>query len=378
MRICRIVDRFPSSKRIKGDLAPNYYYFSKLTVEKGFEVHVICSRSEGEKKFEEIDGIKVHRVCQIRKYMDIFGSFAKKVYEKVKEIKPDIVHGHQNFHFGCLIGKHKLNSKIITHYHGILDAYKYADFLPFSYNFKRALYDRMIARYYFYETKFILKRSDHIIAVSNASKKHIEKYLRKPISVVYNGVDPSIFKPIKSDIKEQLNADYLILYVGRAVPWKGIQYLLRAANEFKDSNFKVLLLGVIRGDYPDIYVKWLKDLAKRLNLKNVIFSKQVPYSEMPRYYSAADCLVLPSYPEAFAKVVCEALACGTPVVATNGGGIPELLAGTKSESLLFKHRDFKELAEKIRIVFENPFRDLKVFSWDESVKKIVEVYECLW
>ncbi|RLI73497.1 hypothetical protein DRP04_15740, partial [Archaeoglobales archaeon] len=112
------------------------------------------------------------------------------------------------------------------------------------------------------------------------------------------------------------------------------------------------------------------------SLDNVIFSKQVPYFEMPKYYSAADCLVLPSYPEALGKVICEALACGTLIVATNGGGIPELIRGTKSEKFLIKPKDAKDLESKMRKVFEKKIKgDIKIFNWKSSVEKLVRIYE---
>jgi|GEM_PF-4582966 glycosyltransferase involved in cell wall biosynthesis len=379
MRICRIIDTFLTGKDIIGDLAPNYYYLSKLTAERGFDLHIICAKRDGQKEYEEWDNFRIHRVAPITRYMDILrGDFAKKVYEKVKELKPDLIHGHQNFHFGCLGRKSRINAPIITHYHGILDAHKFSDFLPFSYNLKQAIYDRLIARYYFYERKHVFKRSDYIISVSKAGEQSIKKYIPgAKISVIYNGVDSSVFHKVESDVKDSLGTEHLILYVGRAVPWKGIQYLLEAAKSLKDDfDFKILLLGVIRSDYPDIYTKWLMKIAEEYDLNNVIFSRQVPYLDMPKYYSSADVFALPSCPDASPKAVYEALACGTPIVATNGGGIPELVEGTKNEEFLINPKDASDLTDKIKYVLKNVSEsDVKVFEWEKSVGEIVRLYE---
>ncbi|MDI6860236.1 MAG: glycosyltransferase family 4 protein [Methanocellales archaeon] len=378
MKICRIVDKFPSKNEIIGDLEPNYYYLSKFAVEKGYDVHVVCGRMENQYEYGEIDGIRVHRICGIRNLRSIlYGEFAKKCVEKVREIDPDIVHGHQVFHIGCIRNKKKLNMPIITHLHHMIDMYKHMDYLPISYDPKTAIYDRLIARYYFIQNKYLLKNSDYIIAVSKASTDLMKKYLPdKKIRVIYNGVDPEVFHHVDSDVKEQLDAKYLILFVGRPVPWKGIQYLLEATKklnkEFK--GLKILLLGVDRPD-SQIYLRWLKDLSKKHGLDNVVYSKPVPYAEMLKYYSAADCFVLPSYPDPSPKVIYEALACGTPIVATNGGGIPELV--TPEHGLLFEPRNVADLTNKIDNVLKHKgkFGKVKVHSWEESAESVVNLYD---
>jgi len=382
MKICRIVNSFPSKNQIKGDLGPNYYYLSKYAVEKGIDVHVVCGRAAGQEKYEEIDGIKVHRVSPIKNRRSyLYGEFAKKSFEKVKELKPDLIHGHTSIHLGCTRNRRKIDAPIITHFHTVLNAYKLMDYLPISYNPRDAIIYRLMTMSYFPEYKYLLNNSDYIVAVSEYCANSIKKYIpNAKIKVIYNGVDPTIFKPIRSDIKKQLNADHLILYVGRAVPWKGIQYLLEATKELnkKFEGLKVLLLGVERPD-TKIFCDWLKDIAKKNELDNVIFSKPVPYAELPKYYSAADCFVLPSYPEALGKVILEAQACGCPVVATNGGGIPEIL--DEGCGLTFKHRNAQDLEDKISIILNNKeqFRGGigKEFSWAQSADYIIKYYESI-
>jgi len=95
MKICRISNPFPAKEKIKGDLGPNYYYLSKFTADMGFDVHVITGRENGQSPYEEIDGIKIHRVAPlINRRSYLFGEFARKCFEKVNEIKPDLIHGH--------------------------------------------------------------------------------------------------------------------------------------------------------------------------------------------------------------------------------------------------------------------------------------------
>lgn len=378
MKICRIASPFPGKKQIRGDLGPNYYYLSKYTADAGYDVHVICGRTEGQPEFEEIEGVQVHRVAPLtnrRNYL--YGEFARRCFGKVKEIEPDLIHAHTSIHFGCMWNKRKIDAPIITHFHTVLDAYKDMDYLPFSFDPKTALMDRLVTRSYFYENKYVLRKSDYIISVSKYCAESIKRYIpNAKIKVIYNGVDPLVFKNVESDIKEKLNAEHLILYVGRPAPWKGIQYLLEAAKtlnkEFK--GLKVLLLGVDRPD-SQVYLGWLRDIANKYGLDNVIFSKPVLYEELSAYYSAADCLVLPSYPEALGKVILEALACGTPIVATDGGGIPEILKGTGN--ILVQKRNSVDLCDKIKYVLNRKvrIRNVKIVSWADSSEEIIKFYD---
>jgi len=247
--------------------------------------------------------------------------------------------------------------------------------LPLSYNPKRAILDRAITRSYFYENRYVLDKSDYIIAVSKASANSIKKYIPDAkIKVLYNGVDASIFKPVKSNIKKQMDADHLLLFV----PWKGVQYLLEATKTLNKrfKGLKILLLGVDRPD-SQVYLKWLKDLSKKYGLDNVIFSKPVPYVELPKYYSGADCFVLPSYPEPLGKVVLEAQACRCPVVATNGGGIPELV--TPEHGLLFEPRNLTDLTRKIENILKHKdkFGKVKVYSWEKSAENVMDYYDAI-
>ena len=95
---------------------------------------------------------------------------------------------------------------------------------------------------------------------------------RKSVRVVYNGVELERFRRVKSDLKEFYDSDELILFVGRPVPWKGIQYILHAMPQLnrKHKNLKCLLLGVKREEgYYGTYYRWLNSIAQDLRLENV-------------------------------------------------------------------------------------------------------------
>lgn len=381
MRICRVVSNFTGIDVTKGDIGPLYYYQSKHMADMGYEMHIVCGRTAGQKNYETIEGMHIHRVSPItgrRGYL--FGDFAKESFSKIKEIDPDIIHGDTSIHFGCIWNRRKLAAPIISQPHSLLDAYKHMDYLPFSFNPLEALNYRIMIRSYFFENKYVLGNSDHIIAVSKASADSIKNYIPdKDIRIIYNGFNPLLFKYTPSDIKEKLDAKYLVLYAGRPAPWKGIQYLLEATKilnaEF--DGVKVLLLNVVREDMK-IYYMWLMDIADKLALKNVIFSKGVPYTDLSKYYSAADCFVLPSLVENCSLSLLEAQGCGCPVVAADAGGNPEII--DKDSGLLCKPRSSQDLAEKISFIIKNRGKFdsryfVKDFTWERSAKEMSNYYE---
>lgn len=389
MKICRIVDFFPTEKEIVGDLGPNYYYITRGTTKNGYEENVICTRKSGQPAFEEIEGIKVHRVSSNEvkhpRRDNLWGSFAKNSLKKVLEIKPDFVVGHNALHYGIASGKKKLeekNIKLITHLHIWIDNFIKAEHLPFSVNFSSALRDRFIDFTNFLQFKHVLKESDLVIACDKSTKKNSLNYFPdKPTYVVYNGVDFKRFKKIKSNLKDEMQADKLLLNISRPVPWKGLQYLLRAMplinKEFND--LKLLLLGFKREDYK-VYIKWLEDIAKKEKLNNIVFGGRIPYFDLPKYYSGSDCFVAPSYPDPSPKTVYEAQACNTPIVGVNGGGIPEIFG--KESGLLFQKRNPKDLADKVIQIlnnskkFQNGRKAIEgKATWKKCIEDTLKVYE---
>ena len=387
MRVCRIVNGFPAKEEILGGLGPNWYYYSRLSVERGIEVHVICGRDKGQSEMEEIDGVVVHRVSPVRGHRStIYGDFAQKSIAKLREIKPDIIHGHNAYHIGAAMNKEKLGIPMITHLHGSIDLDLYTDKLPLSFDPVRAIRDRVIYRWSFIRNRYVTARADFVIACDQYTKRSVKRYFKdKRTKVVYNGVDPNHFKPVKTELKEKLGADKLLLFVGRPEPRKGVQYILEAMNELNErfGNLVCLMLGVKREGYHNVYYRWFKSIAERLHIRNAIFSQSVPYFELPKYYSAADCFICPSYPDPSPKVVYEAQSCSCPISAANGGGIPEIFG--EESGLLFEPRNVEDLVEKTTVILNNPRRFKggrrlieKLATWEICVGNIIDCYQELW
>jgi glycosyltransferase involved in cell wall biosynthesis len=233
-----------------------------------------------------------------------------------------------------------------------------------------------------------LKDADKIIAVSNATKNYVLSLGAKPkkVVVLHNGVDLVKFKPIvgkRAEMRKKLGIPMdavVALTVRRLVYKNGVDTLIESANIAVKKNPRIVFLAVGKG--PDL--NGVKLRIEQLGIAgNFRLTGFVSDDDLPFYYNAADFFVLPSKSgEGLPLVALEAMACGLPVVATNVGGIsevlmkdfgklvppnqPELLA----EAILeFAAVDFSSRRGELRALVEERF------SWDANVERLAQIYE---
>ncbi|MDA8276026.1 MAG: glycosyltransferase family 4 protein [Actinomycetota bacterium] len=184
-----------------------------------------------------------------------------------------------------------------------------------------------------------MSRVSRFIAVSNDTAERWGRFGldRRRIDVAHNGVDVDRFRPATADDRElarkQLGIDpdtFVVLYVGRVDPSKGIEVLLDAFVELDTESVQLVIVGGPGvSDDPDV-ARSLVDRAEGLGAKCI-----PPRRDVEHLYHCADVVVLPSLvAEAHSLVVMEALASGIPVVASAVGGNTELLTGSLSEGLV--------------------------------------------
>jgi len=204
----------------------------------------------------------------------------------------------------------------------------------------------------------VLNMADKVLALSYTSKKELLEFGVKDNKVmVYTyWVNQRIFKPMnKKRCKKALGLEnkFVVLFVGRMIELKGTDILLAIAKREPKINFVFVGTGPCEESV---------ELASLEN-KNVKFVGKVENKDLPVFYNAADILAVPSkYEEGFGRVILEALSCGTPVVGSNKGSIPEavsdkvgILVSPDERSfrkaikcLFWDRKKLKELAEGCR------------------------------
>jgi D-inositol-3-phosphate glycosyltransferase len=186
--------------------------------------------------------------------------------------------------------------------------------------------------------KKVLAEADRIVVATIAEKAQLEFLYRadpKKLSTIPPGVDISRFYPIPPDeAKAAVDippCDRMLLYVGRIEPLKGLETLIRAIANLKENGALEqypFCLTIIGGDPeagPEMIsaeMARLQNLSSQLGLSElVIFLGKQDQDHLAYYYSAAEVVIVPSHYESFGMVALEAMACGTPVVASQVGGL---------------------------------------------------------
>lgn len=234
---------------------------------------------------------------------------------------------------------------------------------------------------------YCLAHSDFVTANNQCQIKIMEGLgiSRKKLAVVSNGVDSSLFRPLNKTLcRRQLRFtrdDPLLLFVGWLIERKGVAYLLHAVSQMVQDYPKLRLVvigdGVLRKD--------LMRLSQDLRIRpHVLFRGSLPHREIARYMNAADLIVLPSLSEGRANVLQEALACATPVVATNVGDASSVVVDGTS-GFLCRPKDVNDLREKIEFALGQQFRRRfsknvesvrkeKLTSWDTCAQRYIAIY----
>ena len=191
--------------------------------------------------------------------------------------------------------------------------------------------------------KRLALKSDRVLAATIRERDLLMKYYGVPaekIGMVPCGVNTERFYPISRELaRKELGLQdtrFLVLYVGRFAPVKGLTRLMSAAAHLR--SHKGLRLMIVGGDGRQTRsLAELRRLARRSSVEDIVtFQGRVEHDLLPLYYSAADVLVVPSYYESFGLVALESLACGTPVIATRVGAMEALIRDEKTGLLVDK------------------------------------------
>lgn len=179
----------------------------------------------------------------------------------------------------------------------------------------------------------VLEQSDCVVATSPQEMQHLRSLVSQKgtIEIIPCGTDTSNFKRIsRLQARGKLNLslqDQVILYVGRFDPRKGIETLVQAVGKLRaedpDAPLRLMIVGGSEPGQSDGLERLrIEGIVQALGIQDcTVFAGRVGHDQLPLFYTAADVCVIPSHYEPFGLVAIEAMACGTPVVASDVGGL---------------------------------------------------------
>ncbi|PER82242.1 glycosyltransferase [Bacillus cereus] len=294
----------------------------------------------------------------------------------LRKYSPDFLHVHYASGYGTLARLAKVKTMILSVWGS--DVYLFPK--------KREINERIIRKN--------LSYADIITSTSYDMERETKKYLEseKEIYITPFGIDTQLFKA-DNDKRSTDNGQFFIGIAKKLEKVYGIDYLIQAVSELQEklkakgyndisNNLKLIIIG--EGSQREE----LNRLVKNLELEEQVeFIGNVPNVEIPNYLNKLDVFCIPSLSESFGVAALEASACKIPVIASNVGGLPEVVLHGET-GYLVEPKNSKELSERLfelavsphlRKKFGEKGRELvnSQYSWEESVKIMLEVYNCL-
>ncbi|MGG4145905.1 glycosyltransferase family 4 protein [Paenibacillus algorifonticola] len=293
----------------------------------------------------------------------------------VKQYQIKLIHSHKMEVIGGNIVGKMLGIPTLQTVHELprkpLIAYKFVGYLDHLFN------DRIIV---------LCERSKIMFQWGGHTSKKLIK-IHNGIEVIAPSATPAPSETAHSLLREELNlaeTDRIVITVARLSPMKGIEYLLKAAHLMKrkkvEQNLHFVIVGDVAFDTDQEYKQGLLAMAQQYKLDNVHFLGM--RRDVADLLQQADLFVLPSVYDIFPTVLLEAMAASLPIVATDVGGVPEMLSG--ANGLLVPPQDELALQKAITSIFEQNYKLMgeegysllqQSFTREQYVKRTTEVYE---
>lgn len=391
MQILMITSSFP---RFKGDYVGDFVYrLAKSLVKKGINVSVLCPAYPRGVRKETISGISVYRFPYFFDKWQLL-SYGSGILPNIRDnpfliflvpffllsatfhlillsyqLNVDVINPHWAFPQGFIsvLTKGITRKKILLYTHG-------AEVFGLRNQFFRKIHN------------FTFKRVDKSIANSNYTASVCKKIYNHEIDIVPMGYDSEIFYKIDVPKKEKQ-----VFYLGTLIERKGLEYLIKAMAMVakKDPRVKLFIAG------DGIEKDKLQSLASSLNLldKQIFFIGRIEEREKVRFFQESGLFVLPSIidkdgnTEGQGVVLLEALASSCAVIASDVGGIPDIIKDGET-GLLVPQKNPQAIAETINRLIENPEMRRRLaengrryvaenFSWEVVGERYRQILNCL-
>jgi glycosyltransferase involved in cell wall biosynthesis len=289
----------------------------------------------------------------------------KSLKKAIKLFKPDIVHAHYATSYG-LIGA-------LSGFHPFVISAWGTDVMKFP---QKNFINEFILKYN-------LNTADAICATSHTIKDYLKPITSKKVTVIPFGIDTNVF--IKKVVKSVFSSESFVFGSIKSLEEiYNIDVLIRAfailKSKYSSKPIKLLIIG--EGSQKE----YLKNLCQELNvLDDVIFTGRIAFSEVSLYFNMLDVLVNISDYESFGVSVIEAMACEKPVIATDTGGLKEIIENDNFGSLVeiknIEQTVFEMEKYFLNIDLKNKIgkaareKVIQKYNWKDNVWQMIEVYK---
>ncbi len=289
-------------------------------------------------------------------------AFRKAIEKEIRDFQPDVIHSGHIWTLSNIAGDY--NIPLVITAHG-------TDLIGFE---KSNIYKE--------DCYLAYEKAQKIITISKDNKNLVDNIFGSQKSeLIPNGYDPEVFYPEVID-KEKFLKQFgitkpyknIISFAGKFTKEKGIDTLLKALKLYENDD----TITILAGD-GELFNEMI-ELKNKLGINNVVFIKNQPHNILRQLYNVANISIVPSRKEAFGLVVIEALACKTPVIGTNTGGIKDII--NERVGRLIEVDDYIKLAENVKYLLDNePFDYDYIASYakdkyaqDQFTNKLIALY----
>lgn len=343
MKILQIVPYFPP---YCGGQERYVYNLSKYLVNRGHEVHVATSDYPANSKKDDIlDGITISRYKCLGR--PLRNPITPGMLTLINELeKFDLVHTHNEHSFAAMVAAYLRRS---AHKPSILTCHG-------QLKFGSKMTDNCEKIYSKYIGKYIFNTMDSIVVNSSMDQEYVQSInprTHEKITILHNAIDQGLFKRVNENVnKSQVNISLndfkdnnfkIVLFVGRMIKRKGLEWLIKAIDIIVNNFLEKKLFFIMVGEGEDL--NYFKHLVRKYDISNyILFLQNVTEDDLICLYRCSDIFVLPSLSEVCPTVVLEAMHFGLPVVSTD---IPGVVDHFEDVALLVPPRNETKLANAI-------------------------------
>ena len=388
----------PIPSQYGGAVERHIYDLARFLTKRNCEVHVLTMRIKNAAKQQIVEDVYIHRGGFFQENPSTERALLKHltffcyVLIKLLLMKTDIIHAHNGLPglAAILVSKVRRIPFVFTSH----TPYLSVGHQIFSEGtmLKKRFDDLQVIL-----EKFCAGKASFTIVVSKTVRDGLVSIgvSKDRIFLVPNGVDTRKFKEDFEEAtrvrqKFQLGKNKVVLYVGRIVRYKGLDYLVDSAPKIagRHPDVRFVIAGPVSYYQTGALTPYYRELREKIELRQLseffVFTGTVDEKDLLGLYSACDMLVLPSFSEAFGMVLAEAMSCGKPVIGNRIGGIVDVINDGKNGYLVSPAQP-EEIASKINYLLERPVERKRMgrtarkhveemFDWNILAARIIEIY----